>query len=55
MVLYIMKYYSAIKKDEIVPFATTETDLEGIIWNTSDWERHIIWFHSYEESRKTNE
>ena len=26
-----MEYYSAIKKNEILPFATTWMDLEGII------------------------
>ena len=26
-----MEYYSAIKKDEILPFPTTWMDLEGII------------------------
>ena len=26
-----MEYYSAIKKDEILPFATTWMDLEGIM------------------------
>ena len=29
--LYIMKYYSAIKKKEILPYATTWMDLEGIM------------------------
>ena len=27
--IYIMKYYSAIKKNEILPFVTTQMDLEG--------------------------
>ena len=31
MLLYIDKYYSAIKKSEILPFATTWMDLEGIM------------------------
>ena len=29
--IYTMEYYSAIKKDEILPLATTWMDLEGII------------------------
>ena len=29
--VYTMEYYSAIKEDEIVPFATTWMDLEGIM------------------------
>ena len=29
--IYIQDYYSAIKKDEILPFATTWMDLEGIM------------------------
>ena len=29
--IYTMEYYSAIKKSEILPFATTWMDLEGIM------------------------
>ena len=29
--IYTMEYYSAIKKNEILPFATTWTELDGIM------------------------
>ena len=29
--MYTMEYYSAVKKNEILPFATTWMDLEGIM------------------------
>ena len=29
--IYTMEYYSAVKKKEILPFATTWMDLEGIM------------------------
>ena len=29
--IYTMEYYSAIKKNEILPFATTRMELEGIM------------------------
>ena len=36
-----MEYYSAIKKNEIMPFAATCMNLEIIILNKSDKERQI--------------
>ena len=48
-----MEYYSAIKKNEIMPFAVTWMDLEIIILSEgrSNRERQIIiWCHSYVES-----
>ena len=29
--VYTMEYFSAIKKNRVVPFATTRMDLEGIV------------------------
>ena len=46
--IYIMEYYSAIKKNEIMPFAATWMDLEIIILIR---QRHII-YHLYVESKK---
>ena len=32
-VVYTMEYYSAIKKNEILPFATTWMELDSIMWS----------------------
>ena len=29
--VYVMKYYTALKKEEIIPFVTTQMDLGGIM------------------------
>ena len=45
---YTVEYYSAIKKNEILPFATTCIDLEGImLCEMSDRERQIPYDLSY--------
>ena len=51
-----MEYYSAIKKNEILPFATTWMELEGIMLSEiiqSEKEK-IIRFHSYEDFKIQN-
>ena len=52
--VYTMEYYSAIKKNEIMPFAVTWIDLEIIIQSkVSQTEKaNIIWYHLYVESKK---
>ena len=48
--IYTMEYYSAIKKNEISPFATTWMELEGIMLSEiSQRKTKIIWLHSYED------
>ena len=40
--IYTMEYYSAIKRNEILPFAATWTELEGIISEISQRKTKII-------------
>ena len=48
--IYTMEYYLAIKKNEILPFATTWMELEGIMLSEiSQRKTNIIWFLSYED------
>uniref|UniRef100_A0A8C4M6U2 DUF1725 domain-containing protein n=1 Tax=Equus asinus asinus TaxID=83772 RepID=A0A8C4M6U2_EQUAS len=42
--LYMMDYYSAIRKDEIQPFVTTWMDLEGIMLSEIS-QREKIKYH----------
>ena len=45
--IYTMEYYSAIKKNEILPFAATWMDPEIIILSESDRERQIPYDITY--------
>ena len=38
--IYIMEYYSAIKKNEILPFATAWMELEGIMLSESEKDKY---------------
>ena len=55
-VVYVHKeYYSAIKKNEILPFATTWMELEGIMLSEiSQRKTNIIWLHSREDFKIQN-
>ena len=53
--IYTMEYYSAIKKNETLPFATTWMELEGIMLSEiSQRKTNIILFHSYEDFKTQN-
>ena len=43
--IYIMEYYSAIKKNEIMSFAATWRDLEIIILSKVRQRKTNIWYH----------
>ena len=48
-----LEYYSAIKKNEILPYVMTQMVLEGItLSEISLMEKNTIWFHSYVENKK---
>ena len=56
-VVYIhkMEYYSATKKNEILTFATTWMELEGIMLSEINQRKtNIIWLHSYEDFKRQN-
>ena len=53
---YTMEYYSVIKKNEILPFATTWMDPEGIMLrdiSQIEKDKHIQ-FHLYMGSKRQN-
>ena len=50
--IYAMQYYSAIKKNEIMPFAATWMDLDSIILSKVSHIRTHIIYHLYVESNK---
>ena len=51
--IYTMEYYSAIKKNGIMPFAATWMDLEIIILSeVSQTKTNIIWYHVYVKSKE---
>ena len=45
--IYTTEYYSAIKKNEIMPFAATWMDLEIIILSESEGKRQILYDVTY--------
>ena len=53
--IYTMEYYSAIKKNEIIPFAATWMDLEIIILSEvsqTGRKRNIIQYSLYGKSKR---
>ena len=51
--IYTTEYYSDIKMNEILPFATTWMDLEGIILSDiSQTKTNTVCYHLYVESKK---
>ena len=52
--IYTMEHYTAIKKDEIMPFAVTWMDLEIIILSEVSHKENdkYIWYHLYVEPKK---
>ena len=55
MDIYTMEYYSAIEKNEILPFATTWMELESIILSKIGQRKaNTIELHSYEDFKIQN-
>ena len=50
---HTVEYYSAIEKNEVIPFAVTWIDLEIIILSEVRHRKaNIIWYHIYVGSKK---
>ena len=46
--IYLMEYYSVIKKNEILTFATTQMDFEGIMQSEiSQTNTNTVLYHLY--------
>ena len=52
--IYTMEYYLAIKKNEILPFATTWMELEDIMLSEIREKTKILLLHSYEDFKRQN-
>ena len=50
--IYTVEHYSAIKQNEILPFAATWMDLEGIMLSEISQAKTNIWYQLYVESKK---
>ena len=50
--IYTMEYHSAIKKNEITPFAAPWMDQEIVILSKVNRQRRNIWHTLYVESKK---
>ena len=51
--IYTMEYYSAIKKNEILPFTTMWVELKGIMLSEiSQRKTNIIGLHPYEDFKR---
>ena len=52
--MYTMDYYSAIKKNEILPFATTWMELECIMLSEIKRRMSITWLDSWKDTKQMN-
>ena len=50
--MYTVEYYSAIKKNKILPFITTWIDLQGIVLSEISQKENTISNHLHVKSKK---